>query len=378
MSPASEGPTVEQQEALLRDLFASRQFSHADNLKRILRYLVERWREAPAAPPKEYEIAVHALNRPDSFDSRIDPIVRVCVSTIRERLAAYYATEGRSAPWRLELPRGQYLVRFVPGLEQGLQAWQASRPVARMWGGYLSAAYPNVVVYTEPLFFCDGRGRYFRDWQVNTVAGGAEQIRASWGIPAEMEVEPVYHYLSSGEMHCLLSLTRMFHEAGVPVETRNCRQLHWNELSRCNAVLLGSPRTNPFLRQLQAGLPVVVHDEHIEAQEQAGAAPRVLRGRRYWDGALLRMTEYAVVTRRPGLAPGSSVTLIAANHGRAIEGAAQSLTLDNEMEAILGALCPAAGQELPERFQILLRVETVDIDDQVASVALEQAVRLAD
>ncbi len=378
MPPASEGPSLEQQESLLRDLFASRQFAHADNLKRILRYLVDRWRQAPGVAPKEYEIAVQALNRADTFDPRIDPIVRVCMSTIRERLAAYYASEGRTAPWRLEVPRGQYLLQFQPAPELGAQAAATSRPVARFWKTSLEALHPNVIVYTEPLFFCDGRGRYFRDWHVNRVEGGTEQIRASYHIPPDVEIEPVYHYLSSGEMHCLLSLTRLFHEAGVPVETRNCRQLHWNELSRSNVILLGSPRTNPFLRQLQEGLPMIVHEDHIDAGSRGGAPATQFQGRRYRDGALLRMTEYAVVTRRSGIAPGSSVTLIAANHGRAIEGAAHTLTVDSELEAVLAALCPDPNQPLPERFQILLRVETVDIDDQVSSVALEQATFMPD
>lgn len=377
MSTATEGPPLEQQEKCLRDLFASRQFSHADNLKRILRYLVERWRENPAAAPKEYEIAVHALNRAASFDPRIDPIVRVCMSSIRERLDAYYATEGQQAPWRLEVPRGQYQLRFLPRQEPGVQAASASYPVASFWGPYLEASYPNLVVYTEPLFFRAGEGRYFRDWQVNTVEGGEEQIRARYAMPAEEEVEPAYHYLSSGEMHCLLSVTRMFHEAGVPVETRNCRQLNWNELSRCNVILLGSPRTNPFLRQLQAGLPMIVHGDHVEAEGPPGSS-QVYQGRRYRDGALPRMEEYAVVTRRCGLAPGSCVTLIAANHGRAIEGAAHSLTVENDLDAVLRQIRPDPNQPVPARFQILLRVETVDIDDQVTSVSLERAVNLND
>lgn len=356
---------------LLRRVLASRQFAHADNLKRILSYLAERQADSSGAP-KEYEIAVSALGRNANFDPRTDPIVRVSVSAIRERLFAYFATEGAGTEWRAEIPRGQYQLQFLPNAVSVQREELAQRPVARFWQPYLEGQRPNYVVYTEPLFFRDGQGGFLRSWHVNDARDGAARIAERYPMLEAAKLEPAYHYLSSGEMHCLLSLTRVFHEAGVPVETRNSRNSHWTELSQANLILLGSPRTNPFLRQLQGEVPILTEDHRILIRE-AGGGTQHLEGRRYLDGQLPRLTEYAVVTRRPGLLAGTFITMIAANHGRAIEGSAHWLTLDDQVEKILVALgCEQPGA-LPPSFQLLFRVEALDIDDQVSGVFLERA-----
>jgi hypothetical protein len=296
----------------------------------------------------------------------LDPIVRVSVGSIRERLCAYFGTEGHNERYRLEIPRGQYRLEFVEAVGDGRS--QDSIPALnRFWQPYLQDRIANIIVYTEPLFFHDGRTRFFRDWEVNRLPEGAEQIRSRYpGLESE-DVRPVFHYLSAGEMHCLLSLTRMFHEQAVPVETRNSRNVQWHELSRSNLVLLGSPRTNSFLESLQGDQPLVVLNDHIE-RRSTGVAEQSWRGTRFVDGHLPRMREYAVVTRRPGVVPGSCVTMIAANHGRAIEGAGHMLTLEDRVGEILARIDGGSLTELPGAFQILMCVDTVDVDDEVVSV----------
>ncbi len=371
--PYSQGfPRTDDVEALLRRLLASRQFAHSDNLKRILRYLVDRHVAEAGASPKEYEIAVEALGRPDTFDPRTDPIVRVSVGSIRDRLFAFFAGEGRALSLRLEIPKGHYEIQFLEN-RQSPSLELAQRPVERFWQPYLQGKAPNIIVYTEPLFFRDDAGHYVRDWNINRVEDAGERIRDFFPDSAHAHVEPVYHYLSAGEMHCMLSLTRMFHEAGVPIETRNSRNSHWTELSRSNLILLGSPRTNQFLRKLQSDLPLVTCEGHIECRSGKSAKPRIYRGRRFLDGSLHRMTEYAVVTRRPGVLPHCTITIIAANHGRAIEGAAHHLTLDEAVSEDLTALGLMQDAALPPSFQFLYSVETVDIDDEVTMVNRQEA-----
>ncbi len=94
----------------------------------------------------------------------------------------------------------------------------------------------------------------------------------------------------------------------------------------------------------------------------------VYRARRYMEGKLERLTEYALVTRRPGLIPGSVMTLISGNHGRAIEGAGQFLALEDKVDCLLQAAGFAAQPNLPPHFQILLRVEMIDYDEEVIQV----------
>jgi hypothetical protein len=83
------------------------------------------------------------------------------------------------------------------------------------------------------------------------------------------------------------------------------------------------------------------------------------------DGKLARRTEYAVVTRRPGLSPGCAITWIAANHGRAIEGAGHLLTLEDQVQRLLAGMGVWADAQVPERFQLLMQVEMIDLSDEV-------------
>ena len=353
------------QQQLLNRILASREFAHAHTLKRILSYLCER-AAAGGKPPKEYDIAVEAMGRPASFDPRTDPIVRVSVASIRDRLLAYFATEGKDERLRLAVPKGKYLAIFAEALTDG-EGGAVERAVMQFWRPYFGTEAPNVIAYTEPVFFRDDKGHYFRDWYVNEPAA-AERLtkrltRAGYG-----RLEPSFHYLSTGEVHCMLSIARVFHEMRVPVETRNCRISAWNELRAANLILLGSPRTNAFLDSLQGEDAFVITADRIENRARRPGEKPYYKGLRYLDGKLVRMTEYAIVTRRPGLAPGRAVTLIAANHGRAIEGAGHFLTLEDRMESVLRAMGLEDAPEMPAHFQMLMRVETIDIDDEVASV----------
>jgi hypothetical protein len=364
-----EQSTEEARQQLLQRILSSRQFAHAHILKRVLRFVCERSADSEAPPPKEHDIAVHAMGRPESFDPRTDPIVRVSMASIRDRLLAYFATEGRREQLRLTVPKGQYRALFVEaGSEEDANRRERSRgALTRFWDPYLSGQAANVIVYTEPLFFRDDQGHYIRDWYVNDPAA-AKQVR-DWLPRADVGTfAPSYHYLSAGEVHCLLSLSRMFHEVGVPVETRNSRISSWNELCHSNLILLGSPRTNAFLQSLQGESAFVVTADHIENRKPKSKEARCYQGTRYMDGMLARMTEYAVITRRPGPTPGSAVTMIAANHGRAIEGAGHFLTLEDRVQRLLDVMGLGNGQSLPQHFQLLMKAETIDIDDEVVYV----------
>ena len=61
---------------------------------------------------KEYEIGLAVLGKPESWDPRIDPIVRVEFSRIRQRLRDYWAGEGAEDPVIIEFPFRSYLPVF--------------------------------------------------------------------------------------------------------------------------------------------------------------------------------------------------------------------------------------------------------------------------
>jgi len=61
----------------LADMLASPVFAKADRISRFLGYVVEASLEGRGKQISEYAIAVNVYDRPQSFDSRLDGIVRV-------------------------------------------------------------------------------------------------------------------------------------------------------------------------------------------------------------------------------------------------------------------------------------------------------------
>jgi len=58
---------------------------------------------------KETVIGHRFFERPVDYDPKVDPVVRVEIRRLRDRLGEYYTNGGGSAdPWRLELPKGSY------------------------------------------------------------------------------------------------------------------------------------------------------------------------------------------------------------------------------------------------------------------------------
>ncbi len=347
---------------VLRRLLGSPHFAQAESLRRILLYLSERVESGDDSPAKEYEIAVAVLGRPASFDPKIDPIVRVSMASIRDRLRAYFENEGRNEPLRVSLPKGQYRLVFTRS-DQPKAAESDRRPaLSWFWSPYLTPAHPNILVYTELLFFRDGEGNFIRNIYVNDISSGQSELGQRLGGLVQGHLSPTFHFVSAGEMSCLLAILRTFAALGAPLEVRNSRFFSWVDARRANLVLLGSSRTNPFVRSLHSGLPFVITDRTIENHEPRRDERPSYSGLRSIDGHLERVIEYAVVTRRPGPAGRSTVTMISANHGRAIEGAGLFLT----DEAHLSGVAEAIGQA--PFFQLLLRVELLDFDEEVVDV----------
>jgi hypothetical protein len=90
-----------QREELIREelgrILASDLFSRSDRLCRFLRFSVEQALRGESDRVKEYVVAVEAFGRPASFDSRVDPVVRVEARRLRDRLKTWYEGEGRNA-----------------------------------------------------------------------------------------------------------------------------------------------------------------------------------------------------------------------------------------------------------------------------------------
>ncbi len=81
---------------------------------RLLRHLVERSLANDLGALREMSIGIEVFHRnPSTYDPKSDPIVRVNVSRLRERLVKHYAMFDAPPQLRIELPKGRYAPEFV-------------------------------------------------------------------------------------------------------------------------------------------------------------------------------------------------------------------------------------------------------------------------
>ena len=98
--------------AQLKRILSSANFGDAERASRFLRFVVERALDGHANEIKESVIAIEALGRNSSFDSKSDPIVRVEAGRLRDRLASYYEGEGLADRILISVPKGGYVPEF--------------------------------------------------------------------------------------------------------------------------------------------------------------------------------------------------------------------------------------------------------------------------
>jgi hypothetical protein len=81
-------------------------------LQQLLRYLAQKTFDASAESLKEYTIGVEAMGRTVDFDPKADPIVRVQIHRLRQKLREYYDSDGVHDSIVIEIPKGQHLPTF--------------------------------------------------------------------------------------------------------------------------------------------------------------------------------------------------------------------------------------------------------------------------
>ena len=157
-SPAPRESVLEQLERML----ASETFAGAERSRRLLRFLVEHALQNQSDRLKEFTIGSEALGRGDSFDPRIDPIVRAEASRLRTRIERYYATNGAADTLLISLPKGSYVPQFqqraVPEITPvtataGSQVSTAGRRQKVIWfvlGGVAVGAAVMLLVSMRP------------------------------------------------------------------------------------------------------------------------------------------------------------------------------------------------------------------------------------
>jgi hypothetical protein len=108
---ALDGVSPEEARAELNRLMQSPDFPATLRNRRFLSHVVERALEANVSGTgrvSAYEVATQVFGRPDTFNTLLDPIVRIEAGKLRRDLETYYLKSGRESGVRISVPRGGY------------------------------------------------------------------------------------------------------------------------------------------------------------------------------------------------------------------------------------------------------------------------------
>src|SRR5258706_11619408 len=106
-------PTVEEVRQELDRLLEDAAFRRAPSHSRLLRFLVERKTAGDDGALCEAGIAMAVFQRdPAAYDAEVDPIVRVSIGRLRERLNRHYKRFDRLPETVITLPQGRYAPEF--------------------------------------------------------------------------------------------------------------------------------------------------------------------------------------------------------------------------------------------------------------------------
>lgn len=195
--------------ALVARIKASGVLGRSRTYAAILDYLMES--AISGDQPKEVAIAVDVLGRDSDFDVGKDSIVRVQLYHLRNKLQAYFDTSGQAEPWRLEIPKGQYLLVATANESEptGARGEAPPLPSSRPWLPWLAGMLAALLLITLFLPRVDN----FRQSPLNQ-ARSLEPWEAIIDDDSAILVI-VGDYFIFGELDAQGNVTRMVRDFGI-------------------------------------------------------------------------------------------------------------------------------------------------------------------
>jgi len=173
VTSGSEAEIRAEMERILR----SRAFVHSHRIRRFLQFVVEETLGGRQHRLKEYVIGMEVFGRHESFDPRVDSIVRVEARRLRGKIEEYYACNTQpsgAATLRIWMRKGSYVPLFEPCL-----AVPGSNCSATLGQTRRSANYESYAAYLQGL-------RNWRDLKADSFTSSVAHFSRA------IELDPEY------------------------------------------------------------------------------------------------------------------------------------------------------------------------------------------
>ena len=97
----------------LHEILSSPHFCNSKRYPALLQYIVEKTLAGESEKLKERTLGVEVFDRPPSYDTNADTVVRYTAGEVRKRLSLYYSDLSRKPAIRISLPAGSYVPEFL-------------------------------------------------------------------------------------------------------------------------------------------------------------------------------------------------------------------------------------------------------------------------
>ncbi len=141
--------------AQMERILTSPTFVRSKRLGRFLRFTVEQYLQGKQGSLKEYLVGVEVFNKQETFDPRIDSIVRVEARRLRSKLDRYYATDGREDHLVIQFRKGSYVPAILTREQMKALGLAVSAPSAGARSVAVSR-FMNLGMSPAHDYFCSG------------------------------------------------------------------------------------------------------------------------------------------------------------------------------------------------------------------------------
>src|SRR5262249_24396089 len=120
--------------ALVQRIIASQPFIKSAKLQGFLLYVCRCWLENRIDEISEQRIGERVFQRPPGYNPNEDNIVRSQARLLRQKLEAYFASEGEHEPVILKIPKGGYAPEFVERpVEHPAETVESAESTHKQW-----------------------------------------------------------------------------------------------------------------------------------------------------------------------------------------------------------------------------------------------------
>jgi len=398
---------------LAKRVSAAPQFRKAPRLREFLLFVCDRTLQDRQDELREQQIGCTVFHRRPEYNPSEDNIVRVEARKLRMRLEEYFASEGRSEPVLIEIPKGSYVPIFTARTVEPMASPTALAPPVPPPETVTPRRAPWVLVQPVLIFLLALTSLWLwnRDLVRRTPAKDAPSPAAKdvlWSslfndqhqttivcadstlvllenfirrqISLEDYLSPAYpsvlsslkafdgsalplknkQYTSMADVRLVATITQLNRPFWRRTSVRSARMMQLPDFKTGNFVLLGSNRAIPWVELFEPRLNFLFEfDETRRVAVIRNRSPRAGERTEYINGTVGEPGDaFSFVAFVPNLTYTGYVLIIAGNSMEATEAAGEYMTnatFSSNLLKVLGF----QPKSRPQSFEVLLRTSTM-------------------